>query len=257
MTPEPTRERRLCPSGDASPRDGVIWAAVVLTGGRARRLGGTSKADLVVDGRTLLASTCAACQDLGAQVVVAVGPEPDEPRGLGGALEGSRLVWTREDPPFAGPARAVAAGVAALARYSPAPDAAVAVLACDMPDVAQALAVLARAVVADTTPWRCVLGASPGSGDVRVQWLLGIHRWEPLRDACAALSPDGSGESVRTLLAPLRARRILVPDDAAADIDTWNDLHARLRQEAVPRPEPAAAHRAEDRRQGRTHHDSL
>ncbi len=259
---------RLSPSRGASSLDGVTWAAVVLTGGRARRLGGLSKADLVLDGRTLLASTYAACRDLGAQVVVAVGPEPEEPTGLG-VDGGPRLVWTREDPPFAGPARAVAAGVAALARCTPAPGAAVVVLACDMPDVGGALPVLARAVVADggpppvgpppvgpptTTPWWSVLGTSSGSGGAQVQWLLGIHRWEPLRDACAALSPGGSGESVRELLAPLRARRIPVPDTAAADIDTWTDLHVRLRREDESvRPEPAAAHRAEGRPEGRTH----
>ncbi|MCL2090826.1 MAG: NTP transferase domain-containing protein [Micrococcales bacterium] len=239
---------------------GLAWAAVVLTGGRARRLGGMAKADIVVGGRTLLTSTYAACRDLGAQVVVVVGPEPDEPPGLG-PDGGPRLVWTREDPPFAGPARAVAAGVAALAQYTPAPGAAVAVLACDMPEVGRALPVLARAVVADggpapgrtrpTAPWWCVLATSSGPGGAQVQWLLGIHRWEALRDACAALSPGGSGESVRELLAPLRARRIPVPDAAAADIDTWTDLHARLGPErAARRPEP--------RPEGRTYRaDSL
>ncbi|MDR3069087.1 MAG: nucleotidyltransferase family protein, partial [Cellulomonas sp.] len=168
--------------GPARPTlDRVVWAAVVLTGGRARRLGGTSKADLVVNGRTLLASTYAACRDLGARVVVAVGPEPEAPpgRGLDG---GPRLVWTREDPPFSGPARGIAAGVSALAQYGPAPGAGVAVLACDMPEIGRALPVLARAVVADraasdpsSTPWRSVLGTSSGSGQTQVQWLAGIH----------------------------------------------------------------------------------
>ena len=252
----------------------VTWAAVVLTGGRARRLGGTSKADLVVGGRTLLASTYDACRDLGAQVVVVVGPEPDEPSGLE-QPGGPRLVWTREDPPFAGPARAVAAGVAALAQHATVvPGAAVAVLACDMPQVGAALHVLARAVAADGGPvpgqpgvpgtsadpqraappepdgaapqtalpaagWWSVLGTSAGPGGAQVQWLLGIHRWELLRDACAALSPDGSGESVRELLAPSRARRVPVPDAAAADIDTWTDLHTALH------PSGRATHRQE------------
>ncbi len=263
--PSPARgTNRLGPS---CALDGVTWAAVVLTGGRARRLGGTSKADLVVDGQTLLASTYAACRELGAQVVVVVGPEPDQlGTGLDVALEDPRLVWTREDPPFSGPARAVAAGVAALERHAQAPGAAVAVLACDMPEVGRALPVLARAVVADggpapgsggsATPWWSVLGTSSGPGGPRVQWLLGIHRWEALRAACAALSPGGAGESVRALLAPLRARRIPVSDEAAADIDTWTDLHVRLRRPASPAhpPEPAAARRAGDRREGRTHH---
>jgi len=195
-----------------------MCAAVVLAGGRARRLDGTSKPDLVVGDHTLLERTYAACRDIGAQLVVVVGPQlpswttPDGPP----------VVWTREDPPFAGPARAVAAGVAALADHPLASGARVAVLACDMPHVGTVLPVLAEA--ADAGPGSVVAVTT------HVQWLLGIHPWKPLHDVCAALPPGGANESVRALLAPLHPREVRVDPAGAEDIDTWVDLRRAREQ---------------------------
>lgn len=94
------------------------YAAVVLAGGRARRLGGVAKPALEVGGRTLLARVVAAVA--GARPVVVVGPRVD---GLG-----SEPVWAREDPPGAGPV----AGLRAALGHLPA-SGVVLVLAADLP----------------------------------------------------------------------------------------------------------------------------
>jgi len=199
-----------------------IDAAIILTGGRARRLGGISKPDLVVAGRTLLATAVAACHTRGAQVIVAVGPEtspqsrPDEPPPPVAQVSGAaHLLWTREDPPYSGPARAVAAGAATLAARTLAPDARVAVLACDMPYVDTALRLLAQAMTD-----RSVL-ATTGN---QTHWLLGVHPWSQLRAACSTLPADGTGESMRHLWSTLNPQLVPVPETSATDIDTWPDL---------------------------------
>ncbi|WP_313902478.1 NTP transferase domain-containing protein [Arthrobacter sp. KBS0703] len=109
--------------------------AIVLAGGRSSRLGGTPKSALMYDGATLLERSIAAAG--GARRIVVVGPEPaDLPAGI---------LSCREDPPFAGPAAAIAAGLAGLrrARAADEDDAAlVLVLACDMPRAADAVGAL-------------------------------------------------------------------------------------------------------------------
>jgi len=277
-----------------------VDAAIILTGGRARRLGGTSKPDLVVDGRTLLATTIAACQAQGARLVVTVGPDngrdngdgsfcPTRDNGDGSSCPATQpsgsgpvppaLLTTREDPPFSGPARAVAAGVATLSHYAlarasvaepahhgeaaspapvsgaPDPTARIAVLACDMPHVGAALPLLAqamtdRSVLAVTgarprraqdahpknsdSPMSTIVHSTvtPGRGSGRLEddhhehihWLLGIHPWSALVEACSTLTPDGTGESMRHLWSPLHPQLVGVPEAAATDIDTWPDL---------------------------------
>ena len=101
--------------------------AIILAGGRSSRLGGVPKSGLVYDGATLLERSLRAAGAAGRTVVV--GPDP-------GGLPGGVLTC-REEPPFAGPAAAIAAGLAALAADHASRHAAAApytlVLACDMP----------------------------------------------------------------------------------------------------------------------------
>jgi molybdopterin-guanine dinucleotide biosynthesis protein A len=97
----------------------VTWAAVILTGGTAMRLGGRDKASLEVAGRSLLEHALAAVA--GAGEVVVVGPQ----------VPAIDVPFVREDPPGGGPLAGVAAGVAHLA---PGHDRVV-VLAVDMPGV--------------------------------------------------------------------------------------------------------------------------
>lgn len=128
-----------------------VFDAIVLAGGRGSRLGGIDKSALVHQGSTLLDHALQAVAD--ARRVVLVGDRAP----VAGVLHAV------EDPPGAGPAAAVAAGLAAL--VDPAP--LVAVLASDVPEVVVALAqlrALGRAAVAvDTTGRRQhLLGLYPG-----------------------------------------------------------------------------------------------
>src|SRR6478735_12710826 len=116
--------------------------AITLAGGRSSRLGGVPKSGLIFDGATLLERSLRAAGAAGLTVVV--GPDP-------GGLPGGVLTC-REEPPFAGPAAAIAAGLAALAADHASRHAAAApytlVLACDMPRSAGAVRALAEALAA-------------------------------------------------------------------------------------------------------------
>ncbi|MGH3739543.1 MAG: molybdenum cofactor guanylyltransferase, partial [Micromonosporaceae bacterium] len=79
------------------------YAAIVLAGGAARRLGGADKPGLAVAGRSLLSRVLDAVADAYPRIVV--GP----PRQLPGDV-----ILTREQPPGGGPVAALAAGLAAL-----------------------------------------------------------------------------------------------------------------------------------------------
>src|ERR1700710_3142096 len=99
------------------------FAAVVLAGGRAARLGGQPKPQLDVGGRSMLATVLTALD--GARPRVVVGPEQPVPPGV---------LLVREKPPGGGPVPALAAGLAAVADVE-----VVAVLAADLPFVTAAV----------------------------------------------------------------------------------------------------------------------
>lgn len=181
---------------------GPPFDAVVLAGGRARRLGGVDKPGLDLAGRTLLRRVADAAGD--ARRLVVVGPSrPDLP----GA------VFTREDPPGAGPVPAIAAG---LTRVS-APW--VAVLAADLPFLRPGhLAALHRLAVDRD-------GALLVDDGGQEQWLAGMWRTDTLH---AALRGYG-GRSVRGLLGPLRFARYACETGEGVpppwlDCDTMGDV---------------------------------
>lgn len=91
---------------------------MVLAGGRARRLDGVDKPGLAVGGRTLLDLVLDAC--VGAEPVIVVGLRRATARPVS---------WQREEPRYAGPAAALAAGLVMV------PESAefTAVLAADLP----------------------------------------------------------------------------------------------------------------------------
>jgi molybdenum cofactor guanylyltransferase len=96
----------------------MTFAAVVLAGGAARRLGGVAKPLLTVEGSALLTRVLAAVADATPRIVV--GPVADVP---------DDVLVTVEDPPGQGPVPALRAGVALL----PAEVETVAILAADLP----------------------------------------------------------------------------------------------------------------------------
>jgi molybdopterin-guanine dinucleotide biosynthesis protein A len=193
------------------------YAAVVLAGGRAARLGGQRKPQLQVGGRTMLETVLAAVADAAPRVVV--GPPQPVPAGV---------TLVRESPPGGGPVPALRAGLAAV------PGDVVAVLAGDLPFLtAELVTALRERLTGD--------GVLVVDDTGRDQLLLGVWRTEALRDAVAGV--DGP-TSLRAVLAPLAVRRHrppVVPGRPVpwTDCDTPAEL-ARARAAADRRDRPTA-----------------
>jgi molybdopterin-guanine dinucleotide biosynthesis protein A len=226
-----------------------VLDAIILAGGRAERLGGVSKPDLVVGGRSLLATAIEAARAAGCARIVVVGP-PE--------LDAPGCTVVREDPPFGGPVAAVAAGLSAVpsagriapgeagalpsaGRVAPgeagalpsagrvAPGEAgrvsrpgdILVLACDMPDAPDAVRRLhAARAGGGTADGVCLVDA-----DGRLQWLAAIYSRSSLERAFGELDAESgvAGASMRRLAASLDLT--LVADGGSThDIDTWSDL---------------------------------
>jgi molybdopterin-guanine dinucleotide biosynthesis protein A len=189
----------------------VDFDAIILAGGRSSRLGGSPKSALKFDGATLLERSLAAAAE--ARHTVVVGPET---AGLPGGV-----LTSREDPPFAGPAAAIAAGLAALRGADPADM--VLVLACDMPRVGDAV----RALL-DALPGAGADGVMAASADGRRQPLAGFYSTAALELAvqdAAARNALVHG-SVFALLASLDVQAVVVPTGSTDDVDTWDDAAA-------------------------------
>ena len=184
--------------------------AIILVGGRSSRLGGSPKPALVSGGATLLERSLAAAA--GARHIVVVGPEmADLPAGV---------LTCREDPPFAGPAAAIAAGLGALRGAGPAEM--VLVLACDMPRVGDAVRALREALPG------AAAGVMASSADGRLQPLAGFYGTAVLERAvqdAAARNALVHG-SVFALLANLDVQTVAVPAGSTDDVDTWEDAAA-------------------------------
>lgn len=212
--------------------------AIILAGGRSSRLGGVPKSGLIYDGVTLLERSLRAAGGAGRTVVV--GPDP------GNLPEG--VLTCREDPPFAGPAAAIAAGLSALAAQAAGYQAAATapftlVLACDMPRSAEAVRALAAAL-AESPAAPAAVAPEPGPGpaperkggdgvmavsaDGRKQPLAGFYGTAVLRRCVADAASRGGLEnaSVFALLARLDVREVSVPPGSTDDVDTWDDASA-------------------------------
>lgn len=207
--------------------------AVILAGGRSARLGGVPKSGLEYGGATLLELSLRAAH--GAGDVVVVGPDP-------GTLPAG-VLNCREDPPFAGPAAAIAAGLSALAAHktvrpgSTGPAPLTLVLACDMPGAEAAVRALLDVLegsgplgtsghgVAGETGARGVMAVS---ADGRRQPLLGLYSTIALQRSVADAAGRGALEnaSVFGLLASLEVREVRVPAGSTDDVDTWDDASA-------------------------------
>lgn len=147
-------------------------AAVVLSGGASRRMGGTTpKPLLLLKGRPLLHRVLDALPP-GTPTVV-VGSSTDLP---------DHATAVTEDPPGGGPAHALAAGL----RHIPDTATHVWLLAADLP-------LLTRASIAEL---RRAVGKRGGAvyiaPDDRIQWLCGCWRTEDLRQATKDTRPGDS-----------------------------------------------------------------
>lgn len=191
-------------------------AAIVLTGGRARRLDGTDKARLRVGERPMVESVIAAATAVSEQVVT-VGPAGD----------------VREDPPFSGPVMAIAAGLRSL------PEAVdvVVVLACDLPDLdAATLRALLDALSSSPSSSPTASAALAVDAGGRDQYLLAAWDRCALAARISASEPgprsseggDGLvGRSVRSLYDDDEVLIRVPVGNPARDIDTWADLAGR------------------------------
>ncbi|MFC4018561.1 molybdenum cofactor guanylyltransferase [Micromonospora sp. GCM10011542] len=171
----------------------VRYAAVVLAGGAARRLGGVDKPALPVGGRPMRDRVLAAVADATQRIVVGpAGPVP----------EGVRV--TREEPPGGGPVAAAAAGLALLDPGTTG----VALLAADLPLLTRdAVGELLTHLTVDGPDGACFL-----DGDGRRQSLCGVWRVDALRGALGRLAAERggtlAGAPVRGLLAGLVVREV-------------------------------------------------
>lgn len=179
--------------------------AIVLSGGRASRLGGIDKTALEIDGRSLLDLVVDATA--GASTVIVVGSPPTD----------DRYETVREVPVFGGPAAALRAATDRL----PGDDAGVVlVLAGDLPRVGEAVArLLAHAArMPPETDGAIALDATG-----QRQYLTAVYRAGPLR---AALADVVAGDSMRRVVGRLRLDEVPVPRGTTHDVDTWQDAEA-------------------------------
>jgi molybdopterin-guanine dinucleotide biosynthesis protein A len=179
----------------------MAWAAVILSGGTAARMGGADKASLEYAGRSLLEHALEAVA--GADEIVVVGREAPTSRPV---------TFTRESPAGGGPLAGLHAGVSALAH---APHLVV-VLAADMPHVtAETVARLVAA--ADDTGGSCLV-----DGEGRRQLAAVVTA-----DAVLAFA-EPWGKPMRALFESYDVRPVPTVGQEAEDVDTWDDL-TRLR----------------------------
>ncbi|HVB43486.1 MAG TPA: NTP transferase domain-containing protein [Streptosporangiaceae bacterium] len=203
--------------------DSEQFAAVVLAGGRARRLGGADKPGITIAGRTLVAVVAGAALTAGAGRVVVVGPRrPGLARELAGeGAAGPRtagqvaaiMKFTCEQPPGSGPIPAVRAGLELVRQpWSM-------LLAADQPFLRerQLHALLAAAQAAGSA----VLTDDQG----RPQWLASCWRTAELRAVLASYR----GSSLHGVLEPLRPAGVTADTEADQpppwlDCDTAADI---------------------------------
>jgi molybdopterin-guanine dinucleotide biosynthesis protein A len=176
-----------------------MFDAVILAGGRARRMGGIDKPALEVGGTSLLRRAVDAAG--AATRIVVVGPQRD--------LDVA-VVWTQEEPPGGGPVAAVAAGLGSVSAE------ATIVLAADLPSI-DAAAV--GALMSGLGDGDAALAVDDSGRD---QYLCAAYRTEALRANLTRL-PQLSGAPMHSLVAGLRVARLQM-GASVADIDTPEDL---------------------------------
>lgn len=199
--------------------------AIILAAGTARRMGGVSKTELDLHGRTLVAHVVDGARAAGFDPLVVAPPDLALPSGTPRCLE---------DPPLGGPAAGLLAGV----RHSPGADA-YALLAGDAPYAPRALPTLLAALRpgAFTSVAHDIARADPQGG--KASFLPSVVLGDSLRARADALASGGAhGLSLRGLLGELSCVDVTVADREAviSDVNTWEDL-ARLRESDYTRQE--------------------
>ncbi|WP_370288909.1 molybdenum cofactor guanylyltransferase [Nocardioides sp.] len=177
------------------------FAAVVLAGGQATRLGGFDKASIEVGGRTLLALALDAVVDAAEVVVVGATVPTERP-----------VTFVLEEPRHGGPVAGLLTGRDALLRTPPT----LAVLAVDMPRFDHAS--LRRLQEAAVGHDGAVL--VDDGGRRQLAFVVETARLDAVRPGLE----DQHGMSVRALLDGLDLAEVPAVGREARDIDTWADL---------------------------------
>ena len=177
-----------------------MFDAIILAGGSARRLDGTDKPAVEVDGVTLLDRAIAAAK--GAEHIVVVGPR---------RRTAQDVLWVREDPPGGGPVAAIAAALDQVE------EAFCLVLAADLPWIAPAVP---RLLSAATNTNVAVLNTTGRRNHLAAVWVsdalrAAVHRLGEVRDAAA-----------RQLYLGVQVVDVGDEDGWGVDVDTWDDVKA-------------------------------
>lgn len=175
----------------------TTWSAIILAGGRGARLGGSGKAEITVDGTTLLDTLL---RDLPDVPVIVSGPRVPTARPV---------AFCREDPPFGGPVAGLAAALPLVATPV------VVVLAVDMPRAGRLAAVLADACTDD--------GVLAVDAEGRRQPLCAAYRVDAMRQAIG--EAPAANRAMRDVVARLSVCELrLEAAELVTDIDTVDDL---------------------------------
>lgn len=187
------------PGGDT----GECYDAVVLAGGRGRRLGGADKPMVSVGGMSLLDRAIEAC--VGAGRTIVVGPH---------RATAHQVHHVREGPSHAGPLAALAAGM----RWVRAPF--VVVLAADLPFVRQEMVTELLRQAAGSAIEGAVMLETQG----RDNPLFAAYRTAAVRRGLAlTLARHGllAGLPIRVLTRSLALRQVPDVGGVSFDCDTW------------------------------------
>ena len=193
--------RGVCETPDVIEPGLTSFAAIVVAGGQATRLGGADKATIEIRGRTLLEHTLDAVIDAAEVVVVGQQVPTDRP-----------VTFVIEDPQYGGPVAGLLTGRDSLLRTFPW----LAVLAVDMPFVSSAT--IRRLHEAAVGHDGAVL-ASP-EGRRQLAFVVDTARLDQVR-------PDREGQHGHPLWPMLEPLDMVVVPALAQehrDVDTWTDL---------------------------------
>lgn len=176
------------------------FAAVILAGGQAARLGGADKAGIELGGRSLLDRALDAVVDAGEVVVVGHQVPTERP-----------ATFVLEDPRHGGPAAGLLTGRDSLLRRFPT----IAVLAVDMPKLTSST--FRRLHEAAVGHEGAVLTQD---GRRQLAFVVETDRLDAVRPG----REEQHGLSIRALLEPLDLVDVPAIGSEARDVDTWADL---------------------------------